>query len=96
MEPHCPLVVCSSGATVIRSDQYLRFGTHVIRGLIYEKKINKTSPLTAWSWRAEERRSLNAPRHLSPLYGEKRFVDETVMVCRHCGRGLHWDWVPPG
>jgi len=23
---------------VIRSDQYLRFGTHVIRGLIYEKK----------------------------------------------------------
>ena len=54
------------------------------------------SPLTEWSWRAEERRNLNAPRHLSPLYEEKRCVDKTVTVCRHCGRGLHWDWVPPG
>jgi len=54
------------------------------------------SPLTAWSWRAEERRNLNALRHLSPLYGEKRFVDKTVTVCRHCVRGLHWDWVPHG
>ena len=42
------------------------------------------SPLTAWSWRAEERRSLNSPCHLSPLYGEKRLVDKTVTVCRHC------------
>ena len=25
------------------------------------------------------------PRHLSPLYGEKRLVDKTVMVFRHCG-----------
>jgi len=23
-------------------------------------------------------------------------VDKTVTVCRHCGRGLHWDWVPLG
>ena len=35
------------------------------------------SPLTAWSWRAEERRRLNA--HL------RKLVDKTVMVCRHCG-----------
>ena len=37
------ILVTFSGATdhhwsVIRSDQYLRFGTHVIRGLIYENK----------------------------------------------------------
>ena len=60
----------------------------MIRGLIYEKKkkvVHMFSPLTVWSWRAEERRRLNAPRHWSPLYGEKRLVDKTVTVCRHCG-----------
>ena len=43
-----------------------------------KKVVRMFSPLTARSWQAEERRSLNAPRHLSPLYGEKRLVDITV------------------
>ena len=50
-----------------------------------KKVVRMLSPLTAWSWRAEERRSLKAPRHLSPLYGEKRLVDKTVTMCRRCG-----------
>jgi len=63
----CESIFDSSGATdhhwsVIRSDQYLRFGTHVIQGLIYEKKkkLCACSVHSARSWRAEERRSLNA------------------------------------
>ena len=62
---------------------------------IYEKKksvhVQSTHSVVIASGGTEE-----LERHLSPLYGEKMLVDKTVTVCRHCGSGLHWDWVLPG
>ena len=84
----------------------------MIRRLISEKKkLSACSNPThlssaAWSWQAEERRSLNAPHHFNPLYGPvwehfgfpvkyndegKRLVDKTVTVCRHCGTRKPYD-----
>ncbi len=100
----------NSGATdhhwsVIRSDQYLRFGTHVIRGLIYEKKksrshVQSTHSVVMLSGGTEE---LERPASFkSPVWEHfgfpvkyndegKRLVDKTVTVCRHCGTRKPYD-----
>ena len=80
---------------MIRSDQYLRFGTHVIRGLIYEKKkVVRTHSMVMASGGTEE---LERPASFkSPVWEHfdfpvkyndegKRLEDKTVTACRHCG-----------
>ncbi len=89
---------------MIRSDQYLRFGTHVIRGLIYEKKscahVQSTHSVVMVSGGTEE---LECPASFkSPVWEHfgfpvkyndegKRLVDKTVTVCRHCGTRKPYD-----
>ena len=83
----------TSGATDhhwsgIRSDQYLRFGTHVIHGLIYEKIVRMRGG-GAWTEEFERPASFKSP--VSEHFGfpvkynneGKRLVDKTVTVCRH-------------
>ncbi len=88
---------------MIRSDQYLRFGTHVIRGLIYEKKkvVRMFSPHTVMASGGTE--ELERPASFkSPVWEHfgfpvkynderKRLVDKTVTVCRHCGTRKPYD-----
>ena len=70
----------------VRINNFVSARTWFVDWFMKKKKVVRMfSPLTAWSWRAEQRCSLNAPHHLSLLYGEKRLVDKTVTVCRHCG-----------
>ena len=99
-----------SGATdhhwsVIRSDQCLRFGTHVIRGVIYEKEklcacsirtLVTCSVVTASRGTEElERPASFKWEHFGfPVkYNDegKRLVDKTVTVCRHCGTRKPYD-----
>ena len=78
---------------MIRSDQYLRFGAHVIRGLIYEKKscahVQSTHGLVMASGGTEELErpaSFNSPVwehfgfHVEHDDEGKRLADKTVTV----------------